>query len=85
MKSSVVFDSMDMYLSKLREIVKDREAWCAAVHGVAKSQTWLSDWTTTNKKKRKNTDAEEGLFFSQGQSWSTVWRCPSGFTVPELL
>ena len=36
-------DSMDMSLSKLREIVKDRNAWCAAVHGVTKSQTWLSD------------------------------------------
>ena len=33
-------------LSKLQEIVKDREAWCAAVHGIRKSQTWLSDWTT---------------------------------------
>ena len=32
---------------KLQDIVKDREAWCAAVHGVTKSQTWLSDWTTT--------------------------------------
>ena len=42
-----IFDSMDMSLSKPREMVKDREAWCAAVHGVTKSWTWLSDWTTT--------------------------------------
>ena len=38
----------DMSLSKLRELVIDREAWRAEIHGVAKSQTWLSDWTETD-------------------------------------
>ena len=41
-------DSINMNLSKLQEMVKDREAWCAAVHGVAKSRTRLSDWTEPN-------------------------------------
>ena len=45
-------DSMDMNLRKLREIVEDRGAWCAAVHEVAKSQTRISNWGTTTNSKR---------------------------------
>ena len=42
-----ITDAMDMNLGKLREVVRDREAWCAAVHGVTNSWTWPGDWTTT--------------------------------------
>ena len=55
---------MDMSLSKLQELVMDSEAWRGAVHGVAKSQTWLSDWPEL-KKFSYNKHLETGL----PQSW----------------
>ena len=52
---------MDMNLSKLQEMVKDREAWRAAVHGVTKSQTQLSNWTTKQQQKREMHNGMSGL------------------------
>ena len=52
-----ITDSMDTSLSKLWGTVKDRKAWCAAVHGVTKSQIWLRDWTTAmNTHTHRHTD-----------------------------
>ena len=72
-----ITDSMDVSLSELQEMVVDRETWCAAIHGVAKSWTRLSDWTELNSKKRCNMWSTEEwslvLKYFYFLSYSVTW------------
>ena len=61
-----IIDSLDMNLSKLQEIVKDREAGHAIVHGVTKSRTQLSDWTTTRGGSASGAMVRPGVLQSMG-------------------
>ena len=60
-----ITDAMDMSLSKLREIVRDREAWRAAVHGVTESQTQLSNQTTMTRVEKREAGWEEGVTYGR--------------------
>ena len=67
-----ITNSLDTSLSELWEMVKDREAWHASVHGVTKSQTWLSDWTTTKRSTNKKCWIGYG---DMGTFLLWIWEC----------
>ena len=76
---------MDMSLTKLRKIVKDREAWSAVVHGVAKSQTGLSNWTTTMKLKGTSHALDQQLLtFMEGMCFFPLLHIPKWIVLYQL-
>ena len=67
-----ITDSMDMDLVRLQQLVMNRQTWCAVVHGVAKSQTWLSDWTELNAYLLETDWINQKLFSSLNYRVMTI-------------
>ena len=79
-----IADSMDTSLSKLREIVEDREVWHAAVHEVAKSWTWLSDWTEVLQRGAREQDVGRPLPPSKAPWVLLSYSSPLFFDTPQF-